>query len=82
MQQVGQLLEVFLDFPAPAVGLTAQFRRDHVRKVGDQNDLGFAVAGRLVQSQDDSSQAIATPLALRIVNPDCLLKNLTDELNK
>ncbi len=49
MQQVGQLLKMFLNFPSSAVGLTAQLRRDRVRKVGDQNDLGLAVAGRLVQ---------------------------------
>ena len=36
----------------------------------------FNVAGRLVQPQDYPSQALATPLAFRVVDPNRLLEDL------
>ena len=76
MQQVGQLLEVPFNFPSSAVDLAAKLRRNRLRKVGDQDDLGLAIAGRFVQPQHDPSQAIAASLAFRVIDPDRLLEDL------
>jgi Kef-type K+ transport system membrane component KefB len=76
MQEIGQLLEMPLNFPSPLISTTAQLGRDGLRQVGDQDDLGLALAGRFVQPKDDPSQSIATSFGCWIIDPNRLFEDL------
>jgi hypothetical protein len=66
-----------LDFPSSAVDRATQLRWDVRRQICNQHDLRLAITGRLIQPQDDPSQAISAALGFGVVDPDRLLEDFT-----